>query len=99
MFDTAKFQVLPAFTRRSNPLQYSGVKGMAFKNLDLTLAKEFAVTEGVKFELRMEAYNATNTFNGELPVTAITSSQFGRVVAQRAGYFGRQFQYSGRFIW
>jgi hypothetical protein len=99
MFDTSKFRVLPAFTRRSNPFQYDGVKGMAFKNLDLTLAKEFLITERVKFELRMEAYNATNTFNGALPVTSITSSQFGRVVAQQAGYFGRQFQYSGRFIW
>jgi hypothetical protein len=46
----------------------------------------------------MESYNATNTFNGANPVTNVNSSQFGQVIQQRAGYFGRQFQYSGRFI-
>jgi hypothetical protein len=97
MFDTSKFKVLPAFTRRTNPLQYDGVKGMAFKNLDLTLAKEFSITERVRFELRMEAYNATNTFNGALPSVAFGTSAFGKVTAQAPGYNGRQFQYSGRF--
>jgi hypothetical protein len=97
MFDTSKFRVQPAFTRRTNPLQYDGVKGMAFKNLDLTLAKEFNITERVTFELRMEAYNATNTFNGALPSVAFGTSAFGRVTNQLAGYNGRQFQYSGRF--
>lgn len=99
MFDTTKFAVLPAFTRRQNPLQYDGVKGMAFKNVDFTLAKEFKVTERLKFELRMEAYNATNTFNGALPSTAFGTSAFGAVTAQLAGYNGRQFQYSGRLRW
>ena len=100
MFDTTKFRVLPAFTRRQNPLQYDGVKGMAFKNLDLTLAKEFRITERISFELRMEAYNATNTFNGALPSTSLAAgSAFGAVTAQLAGYNGRQFQYSGRFRW
>lgn len=98
-FDTTKFQRLPAFTRRTNPLQYDGVKGMRFKNIDLTLAKSFSITEQVKFELRMEAYNATNTFNGDLPSTAFGTSAFGSIVAQRPGYLGRQLQYSGRFTW
>ncbi|MBI3278354.1 MAG: carboxypeptidase regulatory-like domain-containing protein [Acidobacteria bacterium] len=99
MFDTSVFKPLPSFTRRSNPLQYPGVLGPRFSNLDLTLAKEFKVTERVGFELRMEAYNATNSFMGDNPVTNINSGQFGRVVAQKRGYFGRQFQYSGRLRW
>ncbi|MBK5291514.1 MAG: TonB-dependent receptor [Acidobacteriia bacterium] len=99
MFDTTKFSPLPAFTRRTNPLQYDGVKGMAFKNVDLTLAKEFSLTEQVKFELRMEAYNASNSFNGALPSTGFGTSAFGKVTAQLAGYNGRQFQYSGRIRW
>jgi len=99
MFDTSKFQRLPAFTRRTNPIQYDGVKGMRFKNIDLTLAKEFSLTERIKFELRMEAYNLPNNFNGALPSTAFGTSAFGSVTAQQAGYNGRQFQYSGRFRW
>lgn len=99
VFDTSKFQRLPAFTRRTNPLQYSDVKSAMFKNLDLTLAKNFVITERLKFELRMESYNATNSFNGDLPSTAFGTSAFGAVTAQRPGYLGRQFQYSGRFTW
>ncbi|MBL8210249.1 MAG: TonB-dependent receptor [Bryobacterales bacterium] len=98
MFDTSKFRVLPAFTRRTNPWQYDGVKGMNYKNLDMTLNKQFDITERVKFELRMEAYNALNGFIGANPITDVNSGQFGRITSQRGGYFGRQFQYSGRFI-
>jgi hypothetical protein len=47
----------------------------------------------------MEAYNATNSFMGANPSMDVNSSIFGRVVNQRAGFFGRQFQYSGRFRW
>jgi len=97
MFDGTKFGALPAFTRRSNPLQYDNIKSMRFKNVDLTLAKNFRVTEKVTFELRMESYNATNSFNGDLPSTTFGQSTFGSVFQQRPGYFGRQFQYSGRF--
>ncbi len=97
-FDTSKFSQQPAFTRRTNPLQYSGLKGMRYKNVDMTLAKEFAVTERVKFELRMEGYNATNSFNGDLPNTTFGNSAFGSITAQRPGYLGRQLQYSGRFV-
>ncbi|MCC6294416.1 MAG: TonB-dependent receptor [Bryobacterales bacterium] len=99
MFDTTKFKNQPAFTRRTNPLQYDGVKSMRFKNLDMTLAKNFHITERLNFELRMEAYNATNTFNGDLPSTTYGNSAFGAVTAQRPGYLGRQLQYSGRFTW
>ena len=72
---------------------------MRFKNIDLTLAKTFPVTEKIKFELRMESYNATNSFNGDLPSTAFGTSAFGTITAQQPGYLGRQFQYSGRFTW
>ena len=99
MFDTTKFQRLPAFTRRTNPLQYPDVKGMRFKNVDLTLAKSFSITEQVKFELRMESYNAFNNFNGNLPNTTFGNSAFGAITDQMPGYLGRQFQYSGRFTW
>jgi len=99
MFDTSKFARLPAFTPRTNPLQYPGVTGPRYANLDLTLAKIHAITEHLKLEIRMEAYNATNSFMGANPVLNVDSSLFGRVVAQRGGFFGRQLQYSARLIW
>jgi hypothetical protein len=97
-FDTSKFAVLPAFTRRTNPLQYANLVGPNTLNLDATLAKEFRITEKVKFELRMEAYNVANSFFGSDPDVNVNSPNFGRVVTQRGGFFGRQLQYSGRII-
>ncbi len=99
MFDTSKFTRQPAFTPRSNPLQYPGVTGSPFHNIDLTLAKTHPITEKFKLEIRMEAYNFTNSFMGADPVTDVDSSLFGRVVEQKYGYYGRQFQYSARLIW
>jgi hypothetical protein len=98
-FDTSKFKQLPAFTRRTNPLQFDGVKGPRFVNMDATLAKEFRVVERLKFELRGEAYNLLNAFTGNNPDLGVTSATFGRITSQRAGVFGRQIQFSGRFIW
>jgi hypothetical protein len=98
-FDTSKIRVLPPFTRRQNPLQYPRLTGPSFRNIDLTMAKEFQVTEKISFELRMESYNLTNSFMGANPSTSPTSGTFGQIAAQRPGFFGRQFQYSGRFRW
>jgi hypothetical protein len=99
-FDTTKFKVLPAFTRRANPLQYSDVRGPRYVNIDATLSKEFPIiAERLKFELRGEVYNLFNAFTGANPDLSVTSATFGRITAQRAGIFGRQIQFSGRLIW
>lgn len=99
-FDTTKFKVLPAFTRRTNPLQYDSVKGPRFVNVDATLSKDFnIIQERLKFELRGEAYNLLNSWTAADPNTAVTNATFGRLVSSRAGIYGRQIQFSGRFIW
>lgn len=97
-FDTSKISLLPAFTRRTNPVQYDDLLGPRFANLDMTLAKQFSIKDRLKFELRMESYNTLNSFTGDNPVTSVTSPSFGQIIAQRAGTFGRQIQYTGRFI-
>ena len=97
-FDTSKVHVLPAFTRRANPTQYSDLLGPRFVNIDMTLGKLFPIKERVKFELRMEAYNLLNSFSGDNPVTSPTAATFGQIIAQRPGVFGRQVQYTGRII-
>lgn len=98
-FDTTKFKVLPAFTRRTNPLQYSNVKGPRFVNVDATLGKEFKIIERLKFELRGEAYNLLNSWTAADPSTVPTAATFGKLFSSRAGVYGRQIQFSGRFIW
>jgi hypothetical protein len=97
-FNTDVIKPLPPFTRRQNPLQFDSVKGPNMLNVDLTLNKEFRISEKKKFELRIEAYNAANAFFGANPATDPNNgATFGKVLSQRAGVFGRQLQYTGRF--
>ena len=99
-FNTAAFNRQPAFTRRANPWFIDGVRGPRFANVDMTFAKKFAVMENLALELRMEAYNLTNSFMGANPNTAFTSGgSFGRVNSQLNTHSGREWQYSARFIW
>jgi hypothetical protein len=98
MFNPKAFQFIPdgGFKVRTNPKSYTGVLGPGYKSLDLTLSKFFRVTERIRLELRMEAYNATNTFSGADPSTDVTAATFGRVTGMRAGALGREFQYNIR---
>jgi hypothetical protein len=98
-FDTSKVTRNPDFTRRANPLQWPGFTGPGVVSLDVTLGKEFPITERIGFELKMESYNLPNRFNGANPQLNPDNSLFGRVTAQRNTYFGRQFQYTGRIRW
>jgi len=93
-FNPAAFRQSAAFTSRVNPWFYPGIVGPGYKNLDLTLAKFFPITERFRLEFKMEAYNVSNTFDAADPSLNVTSSTFGRVVSQQSGIIGRQFQYN-----
>jgi hypothetical protein len=98
-FDTSAFSRLPAntYVLRSNPLQYDCLTGPKFSQLDATLTKDFAITERVRMELKMAAYNAINRLNRAGPNTDINSSQFGTALFQGtpAANFGAQTQELG----
>lgn len=93
-FNTAAFSNLPAntYVLRSNPMQYDCLTGPKFFNLDGTLSKSFKVTERVKTEFKVAAYNATNRLNLGDPNTDVTSSSFGQALYQGSpgGQFGQQ---------
>jgi hypothetical protein len=95
------FRPLPAFTPRTNPFQYEGITGPGYMMLDSTLAKEFKLTESKKLEIKMEAYNLTNSFwwgNPNMSAAAVGTTQFGRSFVQMPETRGREFQYSMKFI-
>ena len=98
-FDTTKVVRNTDFTRRVNPLQFAGFTGPRIVSLDITLGKDFKITERIGFELKLESYNMPNHFNGANPQLSPDSSLVGRINAQRNTYFGRQFQYTGRIRW
>jgi hypothetical protein len=95
-FDTTGFAVLPAFTRRANPWQFSDLKGPNYTNVDLALAKRVPLRGSSRLNFRIEAYNLLNGMNWGLPNTNINQSSFGQVLTQADAYFGRQLQYTLR---
>ena len=95
-FDPTKCSVLPAYTRRTNPWYFDGLRGPGFWNWDATAVKYFQITERVKFELRMEFYNFPNAFMPSDPVTDVTSSSFGQSTWVAGGNYGREVQYTAR---
>jgi hypothetical protein len=50
-------------------------------NVNVSLVKRFAVTEGSAIDLRFEAFNAFNTVNFSNPNTTIGSSTFGSITS------------------
>jgi hypothetical protein len=91
-FDTSVFSRLPAFTPRTNPLQYSGLTGPGLLNVDTSLVKSFPITERFRAELRMDSFNALNNLTWADPVTNINSAQFGTSTNQLSNTFGRRTQ-------
>ncbi|MBT9330114.1 TonB-dependent receptor [Paracidobacterium acidisoli] len=97
---------IQAFTQAANgtvgDLRRNTVAGPAFRNYDASLGKLFTLREGMTFQMRMEAYNSTNTTNF-LTTSGSTSpsgfylgnANFGNLTADRGG---RTVQLAGRFV-
>ena len=67
---------------RSNPIQFDNLTGPGYFMLDGTLSKDLKITEKVKVEMKMAAYNAINRLNLGNPNMGVTSSQFGQALYQ-----------------
>jgi Carboxypeptidase regulatory-like domain len=91
-FNTSVFSLLPAYTRATNPWFYSGIRGPQFFNVDGTLNKDFSVTERIRFQLHMDAFNALNNMNWNDPNMTVGSSQFGKSTDIYAQDYGRRLQ-------
>lgn len=81
-FDTGAFAAPAQFTFGNSPR--SGLRGDGLQTVDLTLSKEFALTERYKAEIRSEFYNALNHANFELPGHVLGAANFGTVLSARA---------------
>jgi len=93
-FNTSAFQEIPAntYVLRTNPLQFDCLTGPKFFDVDATLAKSLKITERIKTEFKVSAYNATNKLNRGDPDTNIYDSTFGQALYQGSpgGTFGVQ---------
>lgn len=83
-FNTSAFSAIASNTTviRSNPWQFDHLTGPSYHMVDATLSKDFRVTEKIKAELKMAAYNAINRLNLANPNVSVTSSLFGQALYQ-----------------
>jgi hypothetical protein len=83
-FNTSAFSPITSGTYviRSNPMQFDNLTGPKYYMLDATLAKSFKLTERIRAEMKMAAYNALNRLNRGNPNMDVTSSQFGQALYQ-----------------
>src|SRR5207302_876385 len=75
---------------------FNTLRGPIFINQDLSLAKSFAITERLKWQLRGEAYNLFNHANLGLPNTNVNGSGAGVITALASGYQMRRLQFAAR---
>ena len=71
------------------------LRGPGTFNLDLALRKVFAITSGVRGEVRFEQFNATNTTPFGNPNTQVGNPNFGRILTAGPG---RSSQFSVKLL-
>jgi hypothetical protein len=72
------------------------LRAPGINNFDLSLFKNFAITEQLRFQLRLESFNAFNHTQFFGVQTNVTSPQFGQITSTRAA---RINQLGAKFIW
>jgi hypothetical protein len=95
-FDTTQFAVQAPFTPQHTSSRIANIRGPGIGMWDVTLAKDTAITEHVKFRLEAQAFNFLNTpFFGN-PNTSVTSSSFGQITGLYSGSASRNVQVAAR---
>ena len=100
-FDTTAFVPQPLGTvgsERRNPLY-----GPHFRHLDLSVFKDFDLTEQLRLQFRAEAFNISSTPNffinnnvNSSPPTLLGNNSFGQVTTTDPNYVPRQWQFALR---
>ena len=88
-FNTANFERRAAFQLDQNirafPFRLSAIRADGINVWDMSLHKNFRITESIKIQLRGEAEGATNTPNFSPPNTAPPNTLFGQVTGTQTG--------------
>ncbi|HZB88364.1 MAG TPA: carboxypeptidase-like regulatory domain-containing protein [Terracidiphilus sp.] len=76
----------------------NSLNGPDYRHVDLSVFKNFKLTEATNLQFRAESYNISNTPNFIFPLgdgsTEVGSSNFGRVVNYDPNYVPRQYQFA-----
>ncbi|MCW5982545.1 MAG: TonB-dependent receptor [Bryobacteraceae bacterium] len=91
-FNSAAFKRLPDFTPRTNPWNFAGLRGPGVFSMNASFAKDFAVIERLRMQLRADAFNLFNNMSWGDPSTSVTSGNFGKITNQANLTYGRRVQ-------
>ena len=103
-FNTAAFANPQSFVIGDAPRTLPSTRGPAFNQLDMSLFRTFKLLEGLKLEVRGEAFNVVNHVNRNNPNTSFspnaqgvnTNSAFGTITS---AYAARQMQLGAHLTW
>jgi hypothetical protein len=82
-FDTTAFAAVT--TASFGTASRNSLRGPGAGDLDLGIARVFAISERLRFELRGEGFNVTNTPAFANPASNISSSSFGHITSTFGG--------------
>ena len=89
---------------RLNPVTQAGqfgdagrniARGPGFTNVDLSLVRNFTLTDRTRLQIRAEAFNLANHANFGLPVADLNSANFGRILSAGPA---RLLQFAARLV-
>jgi hypothetical protein len=92
-FNTSAFVLQPAGTAGNE--RRNQLSGPVFRHFDLSLGKQFAITEGKSLQFRAESFNLTNTTNFDVPVNGFAPN-FGTIGNTR--FSPRQIQFALKLL-
>jgi hypothetical protein len=82
---------------RTLPTRFTGIRGDGINNLDLSLFKNFRLSERKSLQFRVESFNALNHVQFGVPNTAPTSGAFGTISGEN-GHGQRQVTFGLKFL-
>ena len=95
-FDTSVYSQPAAFTF-GNVGPTVNIRNDGVRSFDLSLFKQFAPTERMRVQFRVEALNAFNTPRFGSPTTGVTAINFGQITSQANS--PRQLQFGLKILW
>lgn len=96
-FNPSVFSQPAAFTLGNVARYLPDIRSDMVRNWDLSLFKQFHITERLRSQFRAEFFNAFNTPRFGSPNTSVTSNAFGVITSQANA--PRQIQFGLKFLW
>ncbi len=80
-FNTLAFRQPAAYALGNAPRTLPGVRGPGYFSTNLSLLRDFRLTERARLQFRLEAFNAFNRANFSMPGTVLGAAGFGTITS------------------